>query len=130
MIRVIPSYVAIGDFFGATPEIEDINKQLGVTQCIIRAELPNESVSLSIFPYAEEVNLHVTTKPFRVFDYGLADVLEVEVVRTADENCLVIRFLDKNIDEMRIRVRPHLLIFWGNTGRKYDEASEDDPQPM
>jgi hypothetical protein len=106
----------IASFFGAEPSLEHpkVPYKLNVIQ--VESELPNGHVYFKYMPSQGWAELRVVARPFSVVKLLLEDISQLRVRKTKEDHFLAIRFARAKTNDLKLWLRPQVLVFWGNQG--------------
>jgi hypothetical protein len=114
-MQTLPSLEALGQAFSCVPRIESQHPELGILQYEVEFETEDDRIGLSVLPVAGEVNVSLfTKKPPRFLRLGLEDVSQVLVVQDEDDKKIEIRFQNKEVQTLSLRLEPVVMLIWGN----------------
>jgi len=115
MITTRPSIQALADILGCEPQIETGPSNLGVLQYDVFYEAEAESLSLSVHPLAEEIDLRLVTRnPLRSFRLALADVSSITAIADSEGTRIEIAFFTEDVNSLHLSLKPRVLFHWGN----------------
>jgi hypothetical protein len=105
---------SVREYFGAEPVLEykDVPYYENVVK--IEAELENGSVWFTYMPCQAWAELRLVAKPFSVVALRLADISHMFIRKTEEDHTLLIRFARKQTNNLKLYLRPRVLLFWGN----------------
>jgi hypothetical protein len=110
--------------FGAEPKLEYASQPYELNVVTAEADLGNATVWLQYMPAQGWAELRVTTKPFGVVKLLLSDISHLAVRRTKEDHLLLIRFARARTSNLKLYLRPHVLLFWGNGIPDEEDNSE------
>jgi hypothetical protein len=115
MLRTVPSIEALGRALSCEPRIESEDPELGVLSYEAEYETPDDHISLSVLPLAQEIQIGLVARnPTRIIRLALADVAELRVEEHADDLSLTIEFETEVVQPLRLWIKPSVLLVWGN----------------
>jgi hypothetical protein len=125
-MQTLPSIKALGEAFSCAPRIEAEHPKLGVLKYEVEYESEEDRISLSVLPMAEEVNVSLFTKtPPRIIRLGLEDVSCIRVEKDEEDGTRIeITFHNTEVEALSLRLRPIVLLFWGN---QHDSTERHPP---
>jgi hypothetical protein len=115
-MEFVATLESIRDFFDAEPALEykDIPYELNVIK--VEAELPNGSVWFTFMPSQGWAELRLVAKPFSVVKLNFSDISHLSIRKTPEDHTMNIRFARAKTSNLRLYLRPTVMLFWGNEG--------------
>ena len=115
---------SLQDFFGVTPVLEYPNIPLYENCVKVEAELENGTVWFTFVPFQGWAELRLVAKPFSVVKLSLADISHLSIRKTEEDHYLLIRFARKQTSNLKLWLRPRVLMFWGNEAPVEEDNAE------
>ena len=115
---------SIGGLFRAQPKLEYPSQPYELNLITVEAELESGAVWLQYMPAQGWAELRAVAKPFSVVKLLLSDISHLSVRKTEQDHFLLIRFARAKTSNLKLYLRPHVLLFWGNGTPDEEDASE------
>jgi hypothetical protein len=115
---------SIGGLFGVPPKLEYPLQPYELNVITVEAELEYGTVWLNYMPSQGWAELRVVAKPFSVVKLLLSDISHLSVRKTKEDHFLLLRFARAKTSNLKLYLRPHVLLFWGNCTPDEEDSAE------
>jgi hypothetical protein len=112
---------SLQDFFGAEITLETPGVEPYWNSMKVDVELENMTVWFTAAPHAGFAEIRLVGKPFSAVKLSLTDISHLAVRKTAEDHYLLIKFARKLTSNLKLYLRPRVLLFWGNEAPNPDE---------
>ena len=124
-MEVVAELDSLRDFFGAEPQLEYPGIPYHENVMTVDAEIESGGrVWFKFMPSQGWAQLRLTGQPFSVVNLNLSDISHLSVRKTPEDHVLLVRFARKDTNNLKLWLRPKVLLFWGNEGADSDDRAD------
>jgi hypothetical protein len=123
-MKFVADVESLNDFFGKEVTLETPEVEFYWNCAKVEVELENMTVWFTTSPHAGFAEIRLVGKPFSVVKLYLIDISHLAVRKTAEDHYLLIRFARKLTSDLKLYLRPRVLLFWGNEAPVAEDNSE------
>ena len=113
-MQFVADLESLTDFFQAVPALEYPDLPVYNNCVTVETKVDDKTIWLMFVPFQGFGELRIVGSPFSVIKLEFSDISHLAVRKTAEDHWLTIRFARKKTNTLRLKLRPHVLLFWGN----------------
>jgi hypothetical protein len=123
-MKFVADMASLNDFFGTEVSLETPGVEPYWNSMKIEVEFENMRIFFTTAPHAGFAEIRLVGQPFSVVKLSLTDISHLAIRKTAEDHYLLIKFARKLTSNLKLYLRPRVMLFWGNEAPHPDEDAD------
>jgi hypothetical protein len=123
-MQFVADIESLNDFFGTEVSLETPDVEPYWNCLKVEVEFENMRVWFTTATHAGFAEIRLVGQPFSVVKLSLTDISHLAIRKTAEDHYLLIKFARKLTSDLKLYLRPRVMLFWGNEAPNPDEDAD------
>jgi hypothetical protein len=115
LLEHLADLASLVEFFGVEPKMEYPDVPFEQNAVEFDVDLAPTNVWFSFFAPGGFAELRLRGTPFSIVKLNFSDITNLSIRKTAEDHYLHLKFGSKEVESLALHLRPHVLLFWGNS---------------